>query len=302
MRRRGGFGFIPFIFLFLFIGAGPAIGISYILFDFLPIIFIIVFITMFFGKKKTVSFDTSDENESVFKFSNKDLSKIDEKLKKYFNDNISLPLIDGVSLSTASGKYTALGNLFLSYGDEKILRLQDFEKQCPEEYEKIFNLLVKFSKTKDTIKKTETKKETKTISKAEDFINKINDLNDAIPHEEISSGLDQTASLLKQISLSKTDDSKLTKLYEYYLPTLITILNKYRELNDSPIHGEEFVECENQLMKTIILINQALKTIYGSIHEYEYMDLNADISTLQSILKKDGLLDDNPFEAKDNGK
>jgi len=54
-------------------------------------------------------------------------------------------------------------------------------------------------------------------------------------------------------------------------------------------------------MKTIILINQAMKTICNSIHEYEYMDLNADISTLQTILKKDGLLDDDPFAGKKNG-
>jgi len=242
-------------------------------------------------------------------YSNNDLIRIDTKLSKYFEKNMSLAIDDNVSLTTSNGKYTNVGQLYLTFGSEKIIRMSEFEKEHPDVYNKIMLMLVKFSKKKDEDVKEEAKpvKEVKKEKvnekgKAERFIDEINALNDAIPHEEISNGLDQTCQLLKQIDLAckGKEDDKLTKLYDYYLPILVNVLNKYRNLNDSPVHGEEFTTCENELMKTIILINQALKSLYNSLHEYEYMDLNADISTLQSILKKDGLVDDNPFKERND--
>ena len=34
------------------------------------------------------------------------------------------------------------------------------------------------------------------------------------------------------------------------------------------------------------------------LHEADYMNLSADITTLQSLLKKDGLVDNDPFGQK----
>lgn len=65
--------------------------------------------------------------------------------------------------------------------------------------------------------------------------------------------------------------------------------------------GDEFKKCEAQLIKTIILINEALKSINESMHEDDYMNLNADITTLQSLLKKDGLVREGSiFEGDDD--
>ena len=51
-------------------------------------------------------------------------------------------------------------------------------------------------------------------------------------------------------------------------------------------------------MKTIMLINQALKTLYGEMHEDDYLNINADMDTLQTLIKKDGFTED-PFKAKE---
>ena len=95
-------------------------------------------------------------------------------------------------------------------------------------------------------------------------------------------------------------DPKLNKLYEYYLPILIGILEDYKRLSESPVQGDDFKKCETQLVKTVKLINEALKTIYNSLHESDYMNLNADINTLQSLLKQDGLVEA-PFKGENNG-
>ena len=135
------------------------------------------------------------------------------------------------------------------------------------------------------------------MSDAEKYIETINTLNAQIPQEEITNGLYQTCDLIKQIETSRedNDNQKLKKLYDYYLPILVGILEKYKKLQDASIKSEEFKDCESQLIKTIILINEALKTIYDEMHEDDYMNINADINTLQTLLKKDGLMED-PFK------
>lgn len=243
---------------------------------------------------------------SSYSLSAPDLNKIDKKLGIYFKNNINLPVIDGVALTTQYGKFVTADELYLTYKDEKIVKLSEFKKTYPDVYKKIMDLLLVFSSKSDDVlganvdtKTVEVKKEDK-LSDADKYIEKINDLNDAIPQEEISNGLYQTCDLLKQIDvLSQThnDSNKISKLYDYYLPILTGALEKYKKLQDAPVHGDEFKECEAGLIKTIVLINEALKTICTSMQEDDYMNINADVNTLQSLLKKDGYGED-PFEDK----
>lgn len=251
---------------------------------------------------------TVARRQGVSTVSNADMAKVDKRLTEYFMDHGSLPLIDGVSLVTNNGQYMGVGMLYLSYNDEKIVRLDDFRLRYPDVYSRIYNMLVIFAKHTDEVigaevksEKIEVKKEN-ILSDADRYISKINDLNKVIPQEEVTNGLYLTCDLLKQIDLAikkdeKKNDGKITKLYDYYLPILVSVLEKYRELSESPIKGEEFKDCETQLIKTVLLINEALKTIYSSIHEDDYMNLSADIGTLQTLLAKDGY-SDNPFGSK----
>ena len=239
-------------------------------------------------------------NSRVSKLSNADLNLIDKKLTAYFKNNLNLPVVEGIALTTQSGKFTTADQLYLTYKDEKILKLDEFKNRYAPVYDKIMQLLLVFSKKSDDVLKatvdTEPKKKN-ILSDGDKYIDRINALNEAIPQEEITNGLYQTCDLLKQIDLlkeTKNDENKVKKLYDYYLPILIDVLERYKKLQDSPNHGDEFKKCEAQLIKTIILINEALKTIGSSMQEDDYMNINADISTLQSLLQKDGYGND-PF-------
>ena len=240
--------------------------------------------------------------DSTKSFSNSERSRIDRKLKEYFRDHYTLPVYEDIALTTQNGTYTAVENLLISVGEEKILSLSDFRAYYPAMYNKIVDLLLAFSKQNEEVmaaevKTPEIKKEDK-LSDAQKYIDKINELNTAIPNEEVTNGLYQTCALLKKIDLAVKDDkdrSKLDKLYDYYLPILTGILENYRSLQQGTPDSKEFKESETQLIKTIILINEALKTMNEQLHEADYMNLSADITTLQSLLKKDGLVDNDPF-------
>ncbi len=239
------------------------------------------------------------QNKSTSYVKNSRNAQIDRVLSEYFKNNVSLILFDDISISTHSGTYTTVDNLYISYKDEKVCQLKEFRSYYPDAYEKVISALAQLAKQGGSVKreeekKPETSKKTGPMSQAEKFIDRINELNKGLSNEEVTNGLYQTCELLKQIDIVDKEDGsvdpKLNKLYEYYLPILTGILENYKRLSDSAIKDDEFKKCEVQLVKTIKLINEALKTIYNSLHESDYMNLNADINTLQSLLKQDGLV------------
>lgn len=304
MRRNGsGFGFFGLILFFMIFGDLIG-GITVALMSLIPLgaIGLLVYSIVKGGdSNKKNDFNRAAPKKKAYTMKNGDLNKIDKKLANYFKHNISLPVVDDISLTTQSGKFTTADQLYLTYKDEKICKLGEFNSQYGDVYKKIMDLLLVFS-TKDEdflkaeVKVDEPKKKNK-LSSGEKYIERINELNNSIPQEEITNGLYQTCDLLKQLNYlteNKDDNPKVTKLYDYYLPILVSALEKYKKLADSKVINDDFKQTEAGLIKTIVLINEALKTIIGSMQEDDYMNINADVSTLQSLLKKDGYGSD-PF-------
>ena len=318
-RRRGGLGFLGFI-LFLMMFDVIDYGFE-LLYYFMPLIvfglvglgFVKLFQSMFGLSQQNVQRKTTYKQSNV---RNSKITSIDKVLSDYYKNNVSFVLFDDVSLATKSGTYSTVDNLYVCYKDEKICQLNELKTAYPGAYDKIINALGKVSKKdikamKEASKKKDDKKDKKdkkeekkkdNFSQADDFIEKINSLNNDLPNEEVTNGLYQTCDLLKQIDTvdreDGTVDPKLNKLYEYYLPILQGILEEYKRLSESPIKNDDFKKTETQLVKTIKLINEALKIIYNSWHEADYMNLNADMSTLQSLLKQDGYVE-TPFKKED---
>lgn len=304
MRRNGsGFGFFGLILFFMIFGDLIG-GITVALMSLIPLgaIGLLIYSIVKGGdSNKKNDFKRTVPKKKVYSMKNGDLNKIDKKLANYFKHNISLPVVDDISLTTQSGKFTTADQLYLTYKDEKICKLGEFNSQYGDVYKKIMDLLLVFStKDEDFLKaevKVEEPKKKNKLSSGEKYIERINELNNSIPQEEITNGLYQTCDLLKQLKYlteNKDDNPKVTKLYDYYLPILVSALEKYKKLADSKVINDDFKQTEAGLIKTIVLINEALKTIIGSMQEDDYMNINADVSTLQSLLKKDGYGSD-PF-------
>ena len=304
MRRNGsGFGFFGLILFFMIFGDLIG-GLTVALMSLIPLgaIGLLIYSIVKGGdSNKKNDFNRVAPKKKAYTMKNGDLNKIDKKLANYFKHNISLPVVDDISLTTQSGKFTTADQLYLTYKDEKICKLGEFNSQYGDVYKKIMDLLLVFStKDEDFLKaevKVEEPKKKNKLSSGEKYIERINELNNSIPQEEITNGLYQTCDLLKQLNYlteNKDDNPKVTKLYDYYLPILVSALEKYKKLQDSKVINDDFKQTEAGLIKTIVLINEALKTIIGSMQEDDYMNINADVSTLQSLLKKDGYGSD-PF-------
>ena len=72
-------------------------------------------------------------------------------------------------------------------------------------------------------------------------------------------------------------------------------MNQYDTLQ-SVTSDPNFAPTRQKLTKTIALINQAMKTIISSMTDQDFINLSADISTLEAVLQKDGLAGDTGME------
>lgn len=268
------------------------------LFGFISFIFLGFILSLFFTNKKDQKQTAMEKRHHKYKIklTKKNEEQINYKLKEYFTDNDRLIVIDGISLRPLKGSYENLKNLNMYYNEECIATLDEFASSYPSVAQEIYDLLVNFA-NKEVKEKPKVQESPKRIEpSATLYMNRINQLNNEIEHEEISNGLYKTASLLKNIEVIEQKDpnskEQLTKLYSYYMPILVDILEKYKSLSLGDVNNQEYLKSEEQLIKTIVLINEALKNIVSTLNEDDYMHLSADITTLQSLLKKDGLVDE----------
>lgn len=110
----------------------------------------------------------------------------------------------------------------------------------------------------------------------------------------ITAGLKDTVHSLQKISQLEVKypqiKPRLRKLYQHYLPLLINILNQYQVLKDKQASPQEITNMENKLEKTIVLVNEALKTLIESFVADDVLNMSTDISVLEAVLKRDGLV------------
>lgn len=236
------------------------------------------------------------------------LAQINNYLRKYFNSRNSVFVSENVELRVRDGKFVSLASLDVYRNNTFICSFNDYQRRYPESYNSAINQLYSLTQNNpiqdevidaevvETPTNTTTQKQSTPQEKnAQYYINEINDLNNDIPDEKITNGLYETTSLLKQIQtlevkFPKSKD-KLDKLYEYYLPILTKILKQYEGLQYAKT-DPSYEETKNKLTKTIDLINDAMEKIISSMTDQDFINLSADISTLEAVLKKDGLTEE----------
>ena len=319
MRNRGNNNFFWFIFLIILFSGGLGT-----IFPLLMIIGVVMAITM--GAVHASNRQESIRNESyrradnyyragsAKKYSAAQMAKINVYLRSWFRTRRSLPIGSNIDLRIHGERYASLASLDVYRNNTFICSLSDFGRRYPDSYNEILKELATLSeqghapeaevidvaaaepvRPKQEQTKEEMKPEEKKIPASQDFINEINQLNDDIPDENISNGLYETCALLKQIQTLEerfpASKDKLKKLYEYYLPILVRILKQYDNLQAAQT-DPSYETTKEKLTRTISLINDAMKTIISSLTDQDFINLSADISTLEAVLQKDGLTSD----------
>ncbi len=245
--------------------------------------------------------------------------------KRFRNGETEVKLyVDGkdvVITRPENARYISLDSLSVRYDGRRYQSMQTFRRANASAYDRVFDALLQMARTDaayegpkivdaeivepETVQKSTKAQEApkanntsnqKKVMNAETFREEVNELNDAIPNEEISNSLYQTTNLLKQLADLEErfpdQKPKLNKLYETYLPYLIGILKQYTKMQ-GVTSDPNYKENEENLRKTINHINSAMQDrLIPSMSESDSINLSADMSTLEAMLRKDGMTSD----------
>lgn len=136
-----------------------------------------------------------------------------------------------------------------------------------------------------------------------EYIRHIRECNDAIPGEEISQKLynleDIMCRIFEQIKKNPDNVSDVQKMMKYYLPSTRKLIDTYRELDGQPSFGENNVaNTKKEIENTLDVINAAFGKLFDDMFEDAAWDISTEISTMKTMLAKEGLTGGNDFELK----
>lgn len=131
------------------------------------------------------------------------------------------------------------------------------------------------------------------MNEGEDAINRLHELNDEIPGEIISQKLYRSEDLLKEIfsGLKRHPEQmkRMHKLMDYYLPTMLKLVEAYAEYDKVSVPGKEMLDAKNEIERTLDTINEAFEQLLNNLFRDSVWDVTTDAQVLKTMLANEGL-------------
>ena len=108
------------------------------------------------------------------------------------------------------------------------------------------------------------------------------------------SEINQTVNkIITTVEKEPKKESKLDNFFDYYLPVLIKIVNRYDEVENQKLKSEEGKAFIKKADKMINDTNTAFQTLLSSLYQNDLIDGGADIEVYNLMMKADGMVDNN---------
>ena len=128
-------------------------------------------------------------------------------------------------------------------------------------------------------------------------------LNKHIRNRIVSEELEQLDFILSRIIERVRNDPStapiLRRLMDYYLPTTEKLLITYDEFEHQPIKGENIDAAKHEIRESLKGLNYALENMFNNMFQDEAQDVSTDASVMRTMLKQDGLLDEEIYTCDD---
>ena len=106
--------------------------------------------------------------------------------------------------------------------------------------------------------------------------------------KDINDSIDK---ILKVLENDSKKEKRLNNFFDYYLPVLIKIINKYDEIENQRLISSEGKNFLKKADKMIEEISKAFKMILSSLYQKDIMDIEADLKVYDMMLKADGMVE-----------
>ena len=150
-------------------------------------------------------------------------------------------------------------------------------------------------KTKESLKDTDRELYLK-ITKAKKQNREILELVPKVESESTKKNLmeiyDTVIKILNTVQFNPKKGKKIDNFFDYYLPVLLKIVNKYDEVENQRLKSQEGKDFLIKADKMIKDTNNAFSSILASLYQSDIMDVDADMKVYNLMMKADGITGD----------
>ncbi len=134
------------------------------------------------------------------------------------------------------------------------------------------------------------------LRQGEDALRRIRTANEALPDAEVSARLDRIETACRRIfdhiRENPRQASQIRKFMNYYLPTLLQLLETLAALEAAGAEGQNITASKQRITAMLEQAAAAFDTFYDRLHADQSMNVNAEISVFETMLRQEGLLED----------
>lgn len=121
----------------------------------------------------------------------------------------------------------------------------------------------------------------------------LHQLNEALPDPELSAAMTRMEkagrSIVEVVEANPGKAKQVRRFANYYLPDAVNVLAQYAKLAKQGVRGENAASIRAEVEHNAASIATAFENQLDALYAAESMDLSADLSVLQSMLKGQGL-------------
>lgn len=134
------------------------------------------------------------------------------------------------------------------------------------------------------------------IEQRDDFVAQMRRLNLKIDDEKISAQINDmeytTSKIYDYVIAHPEMAGQINQFQNYYLPTTIKLLSTYERLSTQGISGENISGTMEKVKDTLDKVVEAFHKQLDTLFAGEALDVSADITVMENLMKSEGLSDD----------
>ena len=121
----------------------------------------------------------------------------------------------------------------------------------------------------------------------------LHKLNEAIPDPQLSAAMERMEkagrSIVETVEATPAKAKQVRRFANYYLPDAVNVLQQYAKLAKQGVQGENAASIRAEVEHNAASIATAFENQLDALYAAESMDLSADLTVLQNMLKGQGL-------------
>ncbi|MGI6254348.1 MAG: 5-bromo-4-chloroindolyl phosphate hydrolysis family protein [Acutalibacter sp.] len=142
----------------------------------------------------------------------------------------------------------------------------------------------------------------KIIDEGREYLKKLRAADDAIPDEALSEDITRmeraSADIFRYIGDHPEKAPQIRKFMNYYLPTTLKLLGSYQRLSAQNVKGENISSTLFNIAGMMHTVADAFEKQLDSLYAEEAMDISADITVFETLLKQEGFVEEEKEEGK----